>query len=647
MTIFESAWKYFFILTLWCYSTHSSILDSKYKHRAVGGIATVRREQANATLQPYVLGIRRFEGDTLQPRLEIRELERKPDQFNVLLLGLQRFQNVSQDNPLSYFSIAGIHGRPFMPWGGVEKDPQGSSGYCRHSSNIFATWHRPFLALFEERIYQNAQEVISLFPEGEFKNRMSEALHSFRLPYWDAAAVPPIGEGSYPWCVQRKTIEVELPCGTSTCRGFIANPLYSYVFHPLPVESFRSVPEGSKEEDRWVEWNRTIRNPTAHDATAESQDRVVAINLDWNCDNIRQRTYQMLAMQKNYYNISNNAVKNSQGEVVDSLESVHDTLHNTVGNGGHMWQTQYSSFDPIFWLLHANTDRMLALWQGLHPDSYVTNHSNSLATFATPPKSWADENTPLLPFRCDPSGGFWTSLTVRDHTVFGYTYPELTDLAENDTLIHRVNALYGENATSQFSWDQNQKHEPDSEEPTASSISSSTTPQAQRLDVQYHYFANVRAAKGGADKAYQVFVYLDADQSSGDATSSGNSPSMVGFTGFQSTAYHASELSPDEKQETGGVVALTKALEEEVRAGQLASLDEVTVASYLQEHMSWRVATADNPGVTAENVPDLQIEVTWAKMTPPTPSTFPEVLEGGFMHLKSATSGKADGVQDD
>jgi tyrosinase len=42
--------------------------------------------------------------------LEIRELQRSPDQFNVYLIGLRRFQNTSQDDKLSYFQIAGMHG---------------------------------------------------------------------------------------------------------------------------------------------------------------------------------------------------------------------------------------------------------------------------------------------------------------------------------------------------------------------------------------------------------------------------------------------------------------------------------------------------------------------------------------------------------
>jgi tyrosinase len=38
--------------------------------------------------------------------------------------------------------------------------------------------------------------------------------------------------------------------------------------------------------------------------------------------------------------------------------------------------------------------------------------------------SYIDADTPLLPFR-NASGSFWTSNAGRNHTVFGYTYPEL------------------------------------------------------------------------------------------------------------------------------------------------------------------------------------------------------------------------------
>jgi tyrosinase len=54
----------------------------------------------------------------------------------------------------------GIHGAPHETWNGVDrtvmrkkdawnmKNMKGSN-YCAHSSALFATWHRPYLALFE------------------------------------------------------------------------------------------------------------------------------------------------------------------------------------------------------------------------------------------------------------------------------------------------------------------------------------------------------------------------------------------------------------------------------------------------------------------------------------------------------------------
>lgn len=40
-----------------------------------------------------------------------------------------------------------------MPWNGAEQVPGGvNGGYCPHSEVLFATWHRPYVALFEVRL---------------------------------------------------------------------------------------------------------------------------------------------------------------------------------------------------------------------------------------------------------------------------------------------------------------------------------------------------------------------------------------------------------------------------------------------------------------------------------------------------------------
>lgn len=265
-----------------------------------------------------------------------------------------------------------------------------------------------------------------------------------------------------------------------------------------------------------------------------------------------------------------------------------------------MTNAAYSAFDPVFWLLHTNVDRMTAIWQALNPDSWVTNHSNPTATFTSDAGAYADENTPLHPFHRNKEGDFWTSASIRDHTIFGYTYPELVGLSGEDTLVRRINQLYGENATSQFTW----KVGGPVPLPTPGngyipnerrSISMGS---AQKGKYQYQYFANIKVRKSGSEGGYKIFVFVGPTSaatagSTYDATAWMREPSFVGFTGFQSTNSHGDGYvgDPNAKGDAHGVVAMTKALEDRLRTGELANFDENTVGEYLHENMSWRITT--------------------------------------------------------
>ncbi|KAJ4318448.1 hypothetical protein N0V94_004403 [Neodidymelliopsis sp. IMI 364377] len=297
-----------------------------------------------------------------------------------------------------------------------------------------------------------------------------------------------------------------------------------------------------------------------------------------------------MAMQKDYHNISNNMV--SLGGVLDSLES-------------HL-----SSEDELF------------------------------TTVA------------LHPFHRNKAGEFWTSASVRDHTVFSYTYPELVGLTEDETLVRRVNRLYGDNATSQFTWKLG--------DPLPSTAPGNGYTHSERRSVsspqtgayQYQYFANIRVQRSGSDGAFKVFVFVgptnQATMSSYDATAWMRDATFVGFTGFQSTNSHGDGYAgdPSLKHDANGVVALTKALEDRLRTGQLASLDETAVGEYLRQNMTWKIITADHQIVAPEDTPGFEIEVSYAKIKPPTPDSFPEMQDGGYKHLLRATSGRAGGAQE-
>ena len=122
-------------------------------------------------------------------------------------------------------------------------------------------------------------------------------------------------------------------------------------------------------------WPTTLRDPSSTDANAASRNDLVALELDNNRKNLQSRVFNLLAMQHDYSIASNDL------QPGDSFESIHDTIHNTVGSEGHMSYLAVAAFDPIFWLHHANVDRLFAIWQALNPSSYVTPMSNPYATF--------------------------------------------------------------------------------------------------------------------------------------------------------------------------------------------------------------------------------------------------------------------------
>lgn len=50
-----------------------------------------------------------------------------------------------------------------------------------------------------------------------------------------------------------------------------------------------------------------------------------------------------------------------------NLEVMHNSVHNAAGGkGSHFSTTEFAAFDSLFWLHHANLDRLFAFWQVLN-----------------------------------------------------------------------------------------------------------------------------------------------------------------------------------------------------------------------------------------------------------------------------------------
>ncbi|KAL2052352.1 hypothetical protein ABVK25_007511 [Lepraria finkii] len=104
------------------------------------------------------------------------------------------FKNKPVEQRLSYFQIAGIHCYLFVGWDGEEgvkksrKDTDQFSGYCAHNRVTFPTWHRPYMLLYDQVLYEIMLGLIEDWHKTLHLNPQEEdtwrgAASQFRLPY--------------------------------------------------------------------------------------------------------------------------------------------------------------------------------------------------------------------------------------------------------------------------------------------------------------------------------------------------------------------------------------------------------------------------------------------------------------------------------
>ena len=291
---------------------------------------------------------------------------------------------------------------------------------------------------------------------------------TLRIPYWDWAF-----NTTMPDPVNSPTISVNSPYGIMN----IANPLCSYTFHPQPSAADFPLSDGTI-----AAYHSTVRYPSS---SGQSQPDLANLQLEANAQAIQDATYQLIADQSNYAPFSNTGYTDGRGGSYNSLENMHNAIHSLVGHGGHMSYIPYSGFDPIFWLHHANVDRLFAIWQAIYPSSYTTAEVDAEGTFTNAPGETEDVNTPLTPFHSDTLGTLYTSATVRSTRPFGYTYPEVVDWAVNATQLSSntraaLNNLYNPSGSisTRSLFDKRDKH---------------TAPYTNASD--YQYYINIRVPK--------------------------------------------------------------------------------------------------------------------------------------------------------
>ncbi|KAI0043594.1 tyrosinase [Auriscalpium vulgare] len=369
------------------------------------------------------------QSDGASNRREIHDLIKDDYQFSLYIQALTAMFNSTQQDLISFFQIGGIHGLPYVQWDGSggSQPVQGSwGGYCTHGSILFPTWHRPYVALFEQILQRQAKGIAAQYTYDQ--DRWLSAAANLRSPFWDWArnSVPPAE------VVSLANVTITTPDGKKTS---VANPLIRYTFHPIDP-SFPTP---------YSNWKTTLRNPTSNGANATTDVNGLISDLQSVQSDLTTSIYNLLTRVHTWPAFSNHTPGDG-GSSSNSLEAIHDEVHGVIG--GHMGDPAVAGFDPIFFLHHTNVDRFLSLWAALNPKVWVGKGPAEGGTYTIPPNATIDSSTPLTPF-WETQSGYWSSAQTTSTNKFEYSYPEFNGLdlgnpaAVKTAIAKIVNQLYG------------------------------------------------------------------------------------------------------------------------------------------------------------------------------------------------------------
>ncbi|KAF8252413.1 Di-copper centre-containing protein [Wilcoxina mikolae CBS 423.85] len=542
-------------------------------------------------------------------RMPVQELANtRPDIWNMFILALASMQTIKPEtDSLSYYQISGIHGVPFIPWQESSVSSQDTSrGYCTHNSPLFATWHRPYLSLFEQRLAKHAEYEASKF-RGSEAAKYRAAARNVRLPYWDWAAAD----------LQSRQ-PPQLTASTVTVRRAGSNGLPQTVTINNPLREYRFTNANLRAQyfrNQFQSATATRRQPPDSRLLSSDMGAVDAV-MNQGYSSRRSAVYNLFTIPT--FNEFSNTQRSASGtpNSWNSVESIHNTVHvNCGGQWGHMTAVAYSAFDPIFWLHHANIDRLIAMYQAVHPDRQMSPQPAS-GTFARQVSNgdMDDLDTPLAPFRHG-DGSYFTSNDVSSVDSIwdlGYAYTEVPASYRGDPqgladfTTSRINALYR----------------------SGSSNAKRSVDGTQHREWICHVTFDATEIEGSAE----VQVYFDKNQqatpSYGASLPEYTEPAKFSNStgsGYDKDGHYVGACASFQDATTKmtmpmditGVVFLTDAL---LEAG-CASLEPKDVVPFLKSHLKWVVKKGGQEEVPLSKVPSLKVGVSSSEVTYPKEET--------------------------
>lgn len=252
-----------------------------------------------------------------------------------------------------------------------------------HLSGFFLTWHRYFLHLFERDLRRTCG-------------------YRGRFPYWDFASTTDNLEGS---------VEFDGSASSMGSNGAYVNT------GPIVLGPLLTVPHGSGggciKTGPFSDWTATLGfiDPLFLISGAPLPANTYAYNAsclkrDLNTFVAQTYTNAGLVSKTAHSTSAANLELNLNGVIGGSSLGVHSAGHFTVG--GFMNSIHVSVQDPVWWMLHANIDRIYASWQKNNPslasDLYGTMTANNAppsanVTLDTIEPDWGYFDSSSIPVR--------------------------------------------------------------------------------------------------------------------------------------------------------------------------------------------------------------------------------------------------------
>lgn len=498
----------------------------------------------------------------------------------------------------------------------------------------FPTWHRPYVALYEQLL---ASKFNDLYKEITDKDRKAayEALgEKWRLPYWDWGTVDHIPEE---WTDENITIQ-DLCTGNDIS---VSNPFHHYSFKPTKTVGTKTEPlveVSFKGYCPFDHWPSTLRQPPTTKIDETSDSSRSNSQLQTEITQIKQQIWDLfpdaLPADDPWGQFSNHTWNKINNGTMTSLESIHDHLHDVIGGNGHMGDPAVAGFDPIFFLHHCQVDRLLALWQAVYPSTFVSPGPDlsgisqflitlMLGTYTHKKDtcqraSDISEKSYLSPF-WKTNTQLYTSDDCQDISTLHYTYPEIAAAGGVDvsTKVHEsVRKLY----------------DPDYD----LTESLSTSKMKTRTKAPTKWIANVQIEKyalGGSGRVTFFLLSKNAKTDIGAIPSDGlkwhESPQYVGsFSIFASnprtTGCANCKIQDAEGMTIGGTIHLTTAIEKDM--GHDPAIGDVV--DHLKSRLQWRVSKKNGDEVPVVQVPSLKISIHSRVHGVPTWIHHPDVTHG-------------------